>query len=69
MKNSKFKHNFKKLRCPFVVHADFECLIEKLKKIECDEIKTYTYLEHEPCGSILNLVNAVDIDNANQIFV
>ena len=21
----KFKHHFKKLRCPFVVHADFEC--------------------------------------------
>ena len=41
----------------------------KAEKIEGDEIKIYTHLEHEPCGFILNLVNAVDIDNANQIFV
>ena len=27
-----FKHHFKKLRCPFVVYADFECLTEELKK-------------------------------------
>ena len=36
----KFKHHFKKLRCPFVVHAEFECLTEELKKHEGDEIKT-----------------------------
>ena len=40
MKKIKFKHHFKKLRCPFVVHADFECLTEELKKHEGDEIKT-----------------------------
>ena len=28
----KFKHHFKKLRCPFVVYEDFECLTEELKK-------------------------------------
>ena len=28
----KFKHHFKKLRCPFVIYADFECLTEELKK-------------------------------------
>ena len=28
----KFKHHFKKLRCPFVVYADFQCLTEELKK-------------------------------------
>ena len=39
MKNSKFKHNFKKLRCPFVVHADLECLIEKLKKLNVMKLK------------------------------
>ena len=27
----KFKHHFKKLRCPFVIYADFECLTEELK--------------------------------------
>ena len=28
----KFEHHFKKLRRPFVVYADFECLTEELKK-------------------------------------
>ena len=37
----KFKHHFKKLRCPFVIYADFECLTEELKQPEDDEIKTY----------------------------
>ena len=60
----KFKHHFKKLRCPFVVYADFECLTEELKKPEGDESKTYNDQEHKPCGFMLNLVNAVD--NTNQ---
>ena len=63
----KFKHHFKKLRCPFVIHADFECLTEELKQPEDDEIKTYNYQEHKPCGFMLNLVNAVD--NPNQEFL
>ena len=53
----KFKHHFKKLRCPFVIYADFECLTEELKKPEDDESKTYNYQEHKPCGFMLNLVS------------
>ena len=63
----KFKHHFKKLRCPFVIYADFERLTEELKKPEGDEITTYKYQEHKPCGFMLNLVNAVD--NTNQEFL
>ena len=63
----KFKHHFKKLRCPFVIYADFEGLTEELKQPEDDEIKTYKYQEHKPCGFMLNLVNAVD--NTNQEFL
>ena len=63
----KFKHHFKELRCPFVVYADFECLTEELKKPEGDEIKTYNYQEHKPCGFMLYLVNAVD--NTNHEFL
>ena len=63
----KFKHHFKKLRCPFVIYADFECLTEELKQPEDGEIKTYKYQEHKPCGFMLNLVNAVD--NTNQEFL
>ena len=59
----KFKHRFKKLRCPFVVHADFERLSEELQKPEGDEIKTCNYQVHKPCGFMLNLVNAVDNTN------
>ena len=63
----KFEHHFKKLRCPFVIYADFECLTEELKQPEDDEIKTYKYHEHKPCGFMLNLVNAVD--HTNQKFL
>ena len=63
----KFKHHFKKLRCPFVIYADFECLTEELKQPEDDEIKTYKYQEHKPCGFMMNLVNAVD--NTNHEFL
>ena len=39
-----FKHHFKKLRCSFVVYADFECLTEDLKKPDEDEDKnTFSY--------------------------
>ena len=59
-----FKHHFKKLRCPFVVYADFECLTEELKKPDEDEDKnTFSYQEHKPCGFMLNMVNAVDNTN------
>ena len=64
----KFKHHFKKLRCPFVIYADFECLTEELKKPEDDEIKTYNYQEHKPCGFMLNLVNAVDTTNQEFLY-
>ena len=30
----KLKHHFQKLRCPFVVYADFPCLTEELKKLK-----------------------------------
>ena len=33
--------------------------IEELKRPEGDDIKTYNYQEHKPCGFMLNLVNAV----------
>ena len=76
-----FKHHFKKLRCPFVVHADFECLTEEVEKPTDKCIKTYNYTtkeaekklntfayqEHKPCGFMINMVNAVD--NANDEFM
>ena len=37
-----FEHHFEKLRCPFVVYADFECLTEELKKPEVMKLKPTT---------------------------
>ena len=37
---------------------DFECLAEEIDKPEDDEIKTYNYQEHKPCGFMLNLATA-----------
>ena len=48
-------------------HADFPCLTEELKTTQGDEMKTYNYQDHKPCGFMLNLVNAVD--NTNHEFV
>ena len=65
----KFKHHFKKLRCPFVFfNADFECLTKGIEEPEDENIKTYNYQEQKPCGFVLHLVvNAVD--NTNHEFL
>ena len=59
----KFKHHFEKLRCPFVIYADFECLTGEVDKPTDESIKTYNYQEHKPCGFMLNMVNSVDGSN------
>ena len=61
------KRHFKRLRCPYVVYANFECLPEELKRPEGDEMKTYSHQEHKPCGFMMSLVNAVD--NTNHEFL
>ena len=47
----KFKHHFKKLRCPFVVYADFECLTEELKNLKVMKLKP----------TIINNINLADL--------
>ena len=64
----KFKHHFKKLRCPFDIYADFECLTEEVAKPTDETIKTYNYKEHKPCGFMLNMVNAVDGTNYEYLY-
>ena len=63
----RFKHHFKKLRCPFFVYAGFECLTEEVENPTDKDIKTYSYQEHKPCGFMINMVNAVE--NANFEFM
>ena len=64
----KFKHHFKKLMCPFVIYADFECLTEEVDKPTDESIKTYNYQEHKPCGFMLNMVNSVDGSNYEYLY-
>ena len=36
---TQIKHHFKKLRCAFVVRADFDCLTEELKNLKVMKLK------------------------------
>ena len=63
-----FKQHYRKLRCPFVVYADFECITEGVEKPSDKDIKTYNYQEHKPCGFMLNMVNAVDNTNYEYLY-
>ena len=49
----KFEKHFKKLKAPFVIYGDFECLTT-----ETSEGIKGTYQNHKPSGYMLNLVNA-----------
>ena len=49
----KFENHFKKLKAPFVLYGDFECLTTETT----DGIKE-TYQNHKPSGYMLSLVNA-----------
>ena len=44
-----------KLKCPFVIYGDFECLTTT----SSDGIKG-TYQHHKPCGYMLNVKNSID---------
>ena len=49
----KIEKHFKKLKAPFVIYGDFECLTT-----ETSEGIKGTYQNHKPSGYMLNLVNA-----------
>ena len=55
-----FKNHFKKLKAPFVIYADFECLTVPIDvKSKSAKAKTTSYQNHRPCGFIINVVNAI----------
>ena len=54
------KNHFKKLKAPFVIYADFECLTVPIdKKSKSAKAKTTSYQEHRPSGFMINVVNAI----------
>ena len=55
----KFK-NFKKkrFRYPYVIYADFECILEDYDNLLCDEnTMSGAYKKHTPCGYAYNVVD------------
>ena len=51
-----------KVKCPFVVYGDFECIT-----VNSNNGIKGTYQEHKPCGYMLNVVNS--IDNTSQPYL
>ena len=47
-----FQNSHKQMKAPFVVYADFECILKKIETCEQDDKKSFTVKteKHEPCG-------------------
>ena len=47
-----FKNHYKQMKAPYVVYADFECLVRKIATCEPDNKRSFTVKteKHEPCG-------------------
>jgi len=47
-----FKNHYKQMKAPYVVYADFECVLEKIAGCEPPSDKSFTVKteKHEPCG-------------------
>ena len=47
-----FKNFYKQMKAPYVVYADFECVLKKIATCEPDNKKSFTVKteKHEPCG-------------------
>ena len=55
-----FKNDYKKLKAPFVIYADFECLTTRTGTVSTKEMKTDKYQHHRPCGFMINVVSSFD---------
>ena len=55
-----FKNHYKKLKAPFVIYADFECLTQRTGTITTKQLKTDKYQHHKPWGFMINVVNSID---------
>jgi hypothetical protein len=61
--SSNSKITIKKLKAPFVIYADFECLTTRTGTVSTKEMKTDKYQHHRPCGFMINVVNSIDGSN------
>ena len=58
-----FKNHYKKLRCPYVIYGDFECLTTH----STEGIKG-TYQEQKPSGYMLNVVNSITNESKQYLY-
>ena len=58
-----FKNHYKKLKAPFVIYADFECLTTRIGTVSTKQLNTDKYQHHRPCGFMINVVNSIDGSN------
>ena len=63
-----FKHHYKKLKAPFVIYADFECLTTKTGSVNTKINNTEKYQHHRPCGFMINAVNAIDGTSESHLY-
>jgi len=56
-----FKNYRNMLKVPFIIYADFECILEKITSAKPDEENSYTekYQHHKPSGCAYKLVSVV----------
>ena len=55
-----FKNHYKKMKAPFVIYADFECLTTRTGTVSTKEVQTNKCRHHRPCGFMINAVNSID---------
>ena len=55
-----FKNFFKQMKSPYVVYADFECILRKINTCEPDNRQSFTIKteKHEPCGFSYTVVRS-----------
>ena len=55
----KCNNHYTKVKAPFVIYADFECLTEKYGMFSTKSKNTDAYQKHTPCGLMINVVNSI----------
>ena len=55
----RFKNFQREMKIPFVVYADFECIVEKVSSASKNAEKSFTekYQKHRPCGFCFQIVS------------
>ena len=56
-----FKNHSKKLKAPFVIYADFECLTTRIGTVSTKQLNTDKYQHHRPCGFMITLSTALTV--------